>query len=69
MHALKDLATLTALAERCGEVHQSCSDLAMLCALLTARGSEIAGLHVGDITAITGSSRSAARPLLAQAAS
>ncbi|SJN07940.1 Phage-related integrase [Leucobacter sp. 7(1)] len=49
MHALKDLATLTTLADRCGEVHQSYSDFVMLCALLAARGSEISGLQVGDI--------------------
>jgi hypothetical protein len=60
---------ISALADRSGEVHQSYSDFVMLGALLAARGSEISGLHVGDITAINGSSRSAARPLLAQAAS
>ncbi|QNA93010.1 site-specific integrase [Microbacterium sp. Se5.02b] len=49
VHALKDLAELTALADRCGEVHQSYSDFVMLCALLAARGSEISGLQVGDI--------------------
>jgi integrase len=49
VHALKDLATLTTLADRCGEVHQSYSDLVMLGALLAARGSEISGLQVGDI--------------------
>lgn len=49
VHALKDLGTLTALADRCREVHQSYSDFVMLCALLAARGSEISGLQVGDI--------------------
>lgn len=49
VHALKDLATLTALADRCGEVHQSYSDFVLLGALLAARGSEISGLQVGDI--------------------
>ena len=49
VHALKDLATLTTLADRCGEVHQSYSDFVMLGALLAARGSEISGLQVGDI--------------------
>lgn len=49
VHALKDLPTLTTLADRCGEVHQSYSDFVMLCALLAARGSEISGLQVGDI--------------------
>ncbi|GAA2180326.1 hypothetical protein GCM10009847_17800 [Leucobacter tardus] len=49
VHALKDLATLTTLADGCGEVHQSYSDFVMLGALLAARGSEISGLQVGDI--------------------
>ncbi|WP_182354871.1 tyrosine-type recombinase/integrase [Flaviflexus huanghaiensis] len=49
VHALKGLATLTTLADRCGEVHQSYSDFVMLGALLAARGSEISGLQVGDI--------------------
>lgn len=48
-HALPDLATLNRLAEACGQVHQSYSDFVMLCALLASRGSEIAGLHVGDV--------------------
>lgn len=48
-HALPDIATLNTLAERCGEVHQSYSDFAMLSALLASRGSEVAGLQVGDI--------------------
>ncbi|WP_447947380.1 tyrosine-type recombinase/integrase [Microbacterium lacticum] len=49
-HALPDLATLTRLAEACGKVHQSYSDFVMLCALLASRGSEIAGLRVGDVS-------------------
>lgn len=48
-HALKDLETLTLLAEACGTVHQSYSDFVMLCALLASRGSEVAGLQVGDV--------------------
>ena len=49
VHALKDLATLTSLAEVCGKVHQSYSDFVMLCALLASRGSEVSGLQVGDV--------------------
>ncbi|MBL3686159.1 site-specific integrase [Leucobacter zeae] len=49
VHALKDLATLTTLANACGKVHQSYSDFVMLCALLASRGSEVAGLQVGDV--------------------
>ena len=48
-HALKDLGTLMLLANTCGKVHQSYSDFVMLCALLASRGSEVAGLQVGDI--------------------
>ena len=48
-HALPDLATLNRLAEACGQVHQSYSDFVMLSALLASRGSEIAGLRVGDV--------------------
>lgn len=48
-HALPNLQTLNQLAERCGNVHQSYSDFVMLCALLASRGSEVAGLQVGDI--------------------
>lgn len=48
-HALPDLATLRSLADACGTVHQSYSDFVMLCALLASRGSEVAGLQVGDI--------------------
>ena len=48
-HALPDLATLTALADACGKVHQSYSDFVMLSALLASRGSEVAGLQVGDV--------------------
>lgn len=48
-HALPDLASLETLAAACGKVHQSYSDYVMLCALLAARGSEVAGLQVGDI--------------------
>ncbi|SDQ21501.1 tyrosine-type recombinase/integrase [Leucobacter chromiiresistens] len=49
VHALKDLSTLNSLADACGKVHQSYSDFVMLCALLASRGSEIAGLQVGDV--------------------
>lgn len=48
-HALPNLQALNQLAERCGSVHQSYSDFVMLCALLASRGSEVAGLQVGDI--------------------
>lgn len=48
-YALPDLATLRKLATACGEVHQSYSDHVMLAALLAARGSEVAGLRVGDV--------------------
>ena len=48
-YAISDIETLTKLAEKCAEVHQSYSDHVMLCALLSARGSEVAGLEVGDI--------------------
>lgn len=48
-HALKDLESLTRLADGCGKVHQSYSDFVMLCALLASRGSEVAGLQVGDV--------------------
>ncbi len=48
-HAVPDLATLRTLAAACGQVHQSYSDHVMLCALLAARGSEVAGLRVGDV--------------------
>nr|WP_025155421.1 site-specific integrase [Leifsonia aquatica] len=47
--AIPDLDTLNQLADACAEVHQSYSDHVMLCALLSARGSEVAGLQVGDI--------------------
>ena len=52
-HALPDLATLNRLADACGQVHQSYSDFVMLCALLASRGSEIAGLRVGDVNSET----------------
>lgn len=48
-HALPDLPTLHALAGACGRVDQSYSDFVMLCALLASRGSEVAGLQVGDV--------------------
>lgn len=48
-HAIPDLATLRTLADACGQVHQSYSDHVMLAALLAARGSEVAGLQVGDV--------------------
>lgn len=47
--ALKDLGTLTRLADACAEVHQCYSDFVMLAALLAARSSEVAGLQVGDV--------------------
>lgn len=48
-HAIKDLATLTKLADACGKVHQSYSDFVMLAALLAARSSEVSGLQVRDV--------------------
>lgn len=48
-YAIPDIETLNLLAETCGKVHQSYSDHVMLCAMLSARGSEVAGLEVGDI--------------------
>lgn len=48
-YAIPDIETLNILAEACGEVHQSYSDHVMLCAMLSARGSEVAGLEAGDI--------------------
>lgn len=47
--AIQDMETLNTLAAKCAEVHQSYSDHVMLCALLSARGSEVSGLEVGDI--------------------
>lgn len=48
-YAIPDIETLNILAEACGEAHQSYSDHVMLCAMLSARGSEVAGLEAGDI--------------------
>jgi integrase len=48
-YAVKDLATLRAIADACGRVHQSYSDYVMLAALLAARSSEVAGLRAGDV--------------------
>lgn len=48
-YAIADVETLTKLAEACAEVHQSYSDHVMLSAMLSARGSEVAGLEAGDI--------------------
>lgn len=48
-YAIPDLATLTKLADACAKVHQSYSDYVMLAALLAGRGSEVAGLNVGDV--------------------
>jgi len=48
-YAIPGIETLNILAEACGEVHQSYSDHVMLCAMLSARGSEVAGLEAGDI--------------------
>lgn len=48
-YAIADLATLRRLAAACGQVHQSYADHVMLAALLAARGSEVAGLRVGDV--------------------
>lgn len=46
---LPDLAALFTLADACERVHISYHDHVLLCALLAARGSEVAGLRVGDI--------------------
>ncbi|MGV8856934.1 tyrosine-type recombinase/integrase [Rhodoglobus sp.] len=46
---LPDLAALFTLADACERVHLSYHDHVLLCALLAARGSEVAGLRVGDI--------------------
>ena len=48
-HAIPEMATLIALADACGKVHQSYSDFVMLAALLAARSSEVSGLQAGDI--------------------
>lgn len=48
-HAVPDLSTLRKLADACGKLHRSYSDHVMLAALLAARGSEVAGLRVGDV--------------------
>ena len=48
-HAIPDMATLTTLAEACGNIHQSYSDFVMLAALLAARSSEVSGLQAGDV--------------------
>lgn len=48
-YAISDFETLNKLAEACAAVHQSYSDHVMLCAMLSARGSEVAGIEVGDI--------------------
>lgn len=48
-YAIPDLDTLDKLADACGLVHQSYHDHVMLAALLAARGSEVAGLRVGDV--------------------
>jgi len=48
-YALPDLPTLNKLADACANIHQSYSDHVMLAALLAARGSEVAGLRVGDV--------------------
>jgi len=47
--SIPDVATLNKLADACKQVHQSYSDHVMLCAMLAARGSEVAGLTVGDV--------------------
>lgn len=47
--AVPDMETLNKIADACAEVHQSYSDHVILCAMLCARGSEVAGLEVGDI--------------------
>lgn len=37
------------IADACGVIHQSYGDHITLCAFLAARGSEVAGLAVGDV--------------------
>lgn len=48
-YSIPNIETLKKLADACGAMHQSYSDHVMLCAMLSARGSEVAGLAVGDI--------------------
>lgn len=43
------MATLTDLADACGQIHQSYADFVMLAALLAARSSEVSGLQAGDV--------------------
>ncbi|MBG6192288.1 integrase [Arthrobacter sp. CAN_A212] len=49
VHAIKDPAALERLASECAKVHDSYADWVLLCALLSARGSEVSGLLVGDV--------------------
>lgn len=46
---IPDLTSLLALAQACKQVHISYHDHVLLCALLAARGSEVAGLRVEGI--------------------
>lgn len=48
-HAIPDLATLTRLVDAVANVHRTYADHVLLCALLAARGAEVAGLDCGDV--------------------
>ena len=48
-HAIPDLASLTRLVDAVANVHRTYADHVLLCALLAARGSEVAGLECGDV--------------------
>ena len=48
-HKIPTLAKVIELADSCGAVHPVYGDFVLLCALLAARSSEVAGLLVGDV--------------------
>jgi integrase len=48
-HAIPDLEALTRLVDAVARVHRTYADHVLLCALLAARGSEVAGLVCGDV--------------------
>jgi integrase len=47
---LPSLDDVLHIAQACGEIHQCYADHVMLSAFLAARGAEISGLRVGDVT-------------------
>lgn len=53
-HAIPDLDTLIRLVDAITGVHRSYGDHVTLCALLAARGSEVAGLDCGDVDLAAG---------------